>query len=133
MQQIVKNPNFTAAIARFNQEVGTNFDFFDMYRVLDNAECMKHQNQDILPILKEEGETGRAFQAIKVIEGYAKLFYNEEQLRATATGFFNHTVSNIKAVTRDKTGVQWVFYSAHDTTVMNMLSRMNMASARCVY
>lgn len=61
------------------------------------------------------------------------MFYNEDQLRATATGFFNQTVHNMKKVTNDKSGVQWIFYSAHDTSVMNFISRFGLTSVRCIY
>lgn len=29
--------------------------------------------------------------------------------------------------------VQWVVYSAHDTTVANMLAAMNLTNAACIY
>ena len=71
--------------------------------------------------------------AIYTMEGYIKLFYNEDQLRATATGYFNETVHNFKKVIKDPSGVQWAFYSAHDTSVMNFISRLGLTSAKCIY
>lgn len=67
------------------------------------------------------------------MEGYIKLFYNEDQLRATATGYFNETVHNFKKVIKDPSGVQWAFYSVHDTSVMNFISRLGLTSAKCIY
>ena len=64
---------------------------------------------------------------------YIKLFFTEEQISATTTGFFNDTVNNIKRVVADQSGIQWAFYSAHDTTVGAFLARLGMAGARCIY
>jgi hypothetical protein len=47
-------------------------------------------------------------------------------------GFFEATLYNInRALT--KKDVQWVVYSAHDTTVGNMLAAMNMTNVACIY
>jgi hypothetical protein len=36
-------------------------------------------------------------------------------------------------VTADQSGVQWAFYSAHDTTVGNFLARLNLTNVACIY
>jgi hypothetical protein len=89
--------------------------------------------KDPLPIFQKNSPYRVELDKIYAIEGYLKLFYTEDQLRATATGFYNATVNNFKNVIRDKSGVQWVFYSAHDTTVMNFISRLGLTSAECIY
>lgn len=61
------------------------------------------------------------------------MFYSEKQKRAVTTGYFNTTVNNFKKVTKDQNGVQWAFYSAHDTTVMAFLSRLGLTSVNCIY
>ena len=40
---------------------------------------------------------------------------------------------NFKKVTKDHSGVQWAFYSAHDTSIMNFISRLGLTSAKCIY
>ena len=62
-----------------------------------------------------------------------RLFHTEEQLRPISTPFFNQTITHIKRVTKDQEGVQWVFYSAHDTTIQTILARMGLASVECIY
>ena len=61
------------------------------------------------------------------------MFYTETQLRATSTGYFNETVNQFKRVTASQDGVQWAFYSAHDTTVMNFITRLGLTSVDCIY
>lgn len=40
---------------------------------------------------------------------------------------------DFKRIEKDTSGVQWVFYSAHDTTIANYLSRLNMTNADCLF
>jgi len=94
---------------------------------------MIYLGKEPLPIFRENSEYRVELDKIFAIEAYTKLFYAEDQLRATATGFFNATVNNFKNIINDKSGAQWVFYSAHDTSVMNFLSRLGLASAECIY
>ena len=94
---------------------------------------MKHLDIEPLPIFRRENQTFKDLQAIYILDAYIKMFYTEQQLSATATGYFNETVNNFKKVVKDQTGVQWAFYSAHDTTIMNFLSRLGLANAQCIY
>ena len=64
---------------------------------------------------------------------YIDLFSNPKQIKATATGFFNQTVNNMKSIIKDIRGVQWNIYSAHDTTVGNMLAALNLTNIDCIY
>lgn len=64
---------------------------------------------------------------------YINLYANPKQIRATATGFFNQTVLNMKSILSNSEAVQWNIYSAHDTTVGNMLAALNLASVDCIY
>lgn len=65
---------------------------------------------------------------------YINLFYNHNQLqiRTTSSGFFEATLANIDRAIK-KRDVQWVIYSAHDTTMGNMLAAMNLTSVDCIY
>ncbi len=58
------------------------------------------------------------------------LFYTPTQISATISSFFNHTLSNFK--NSNKGGYKMVFYSAHDTTVMNLLVALNLTNFACV-
>lgn len=33
----------------------------------------------------------------------------------------------------DQSGIQWAFYSAHDTTVSGFLASLGLTSAKCIY
>jgi hypothetical protein len=68
-----------------------------------------------------------------VLDMYMKLYYQEQQLTSTSTGYFNETYYHFKRITKDTSGVQWAFYSAHDTTVGNFLARMNLTNVDCIY
>lgn len=64
---------------------------------------------------------------------YMTLYSNAKQIRATATGFFNQTIHNIQNIILNKEAVQWNIYSAHDTTVGNMLAALNLTNVECIY
>lgn len=85
------------------------------------------------PIWNTTGATKNALDAIYVLDMYLKMYLTEQQLAATATGYFNETYNHFKRVTADQTGVQWAFYSAHDTTVGNFLARLNLTNPACIY
>lgn len=63
---------------------------------------------------------------------YINLFYNPLQIRTTSSNFFKHTLHNMDRAAKNK-DVQWIIYSAHDTTVANMLAGMNMTNVACIY
>ena len=67
------------------------------------------------------------------LETYFTLFYQEKQAAVTSTGYFNETYNHFKRVTKDQSGVQWAFYSAHDSTIVNYLARLNLSNAHCIY
>jgi hypothetical protein len=95
---------------------------------------MKYQRQSgILPVFTENSDDTRALNAIYRMETYISLFYTEEQLKIVSTGYFNETVNQFKRVTANQEGVQWAFYSAHDTTVANFLARLGLTSVKCIY
>lgn len=133
VKKIVGNSNFSSALAAVNKALDTNITFFDAYKYYDNAECMIHLGMEPKPIYRRNNQTLQDLTTMYVLDGYIKLFYNEDQLRAISTGYFNETVRNFKKVTKDASGVQWAFYSAHDTTVMNFLARLGLTSAKCIY
>jgi len=64
---------------------------------------------------------------------YINLYANPKQISATSTGFFNETVNNIKKIISNKEATQWNIYSAHDTTVGNMLAALNLTNVECIY
>ena len=65
---------------------------------------------------------------VYVLEMYITLYSNPKQIRATATGFFNETIHNIRKSILNKNEVRWNIYSAHDTTVGNMLAALNLTN-----
>ena len=133
-QKIVNHPDFVDAVEKVNIALKTSgLTFFDLYKYIDNAYCMVYLGKTPLPIFAETSAIRQALDSMYVLDGFIKLFYNEAQLRATATAFFNQTVHNFKKVIADKSGVQWVFLSAHDTSVMNFISRLGLTSAKCIY
>lgn len=128
------NPNFISSIAQLNLELGgTSLTFLKVYEFHDNAQCMIHMGKEVLPVFTKGNPAKADLDTISTIANYVAWFYGENQLRAITTGYFNETVNNFKKVTSSKEGVQWAFYSAHDTTVMAFISRMGLASAKCVY
>lgn len=74
----------------------------------------------------------RELEYIYTLDLYINLFYNPLQLKTTSSGFFEATLANIDRAIK-KRDIQWVIYSAHDTTVGNMLAAMNMTNAACIY
>lgn len=84
-----------------------------------------------LPIFTDP-KYARDLAYIYTLDLYINLFYSDIQIRTTASGFFEATLANINRVI-SKRDVQWVIYSAHDTTVANMLAAMNMTNAACIY
>lgn len=67
-----------------------------------------------------------------ILDLFINLFYSEKQIKTTSSGFFQATINNIKKAIVDKK-TQWVIYSAHDTTVGNMLAALNFTNTACIY
>ena len=86
-----------------------------------------------LPIFSDP-KYARDLAYMYVLDMYINLYYNENplQVRTTANGFFQATLANIDNAIKNR-DTQWVIYSAHDTTVGNMLAAMNMTSVACIY
>jgi len=67
-----------------------------------------------------------------LLKYYIGFFYTQTQIKASATGIFNATIQNIKNI-KNPRAPQWIYYSAHDLTVMNMFAAMNVSNTNCVY
>jgi hypothetical protein len=67
-----------------------------------------------------------------MLDIFINLFYTENQIRTTSYGFFKATLGNINRALTIK-DVQWVIYSAHDSTVNNILAALNMTNVDCIY
>ena len=80
----------------------------------------------------EDQRYSRALEYIYTLDLYINLFYTDMQRKTTASGFFKNTIANIKRA-KELRDVQWVIYSAHDTTVGNMLAAMNMTNVDCIF
>ena len=117
----------------FEKQVGHKVDFWDMYHYLDSAFCEKYAGRKILPVLEDNTEHRKTYDFIFMFDMINKLFSQEAQLRATSTGFFNRTMHDFKRIEKNTAGVQWVLYSAHDTTIGNFISRLNMTNVDCLY
>ena len=63
---------------------------------------------------------------------YINLFYSEKQIRTTSSNFLKHTVHNMNRALHHR-DVQWIIYSAHDTTVANILAALNLTNVACIY
>lgn len=68
-----------------------------------------------------------------VFDLYANLFLTDLQINTTITPFLNHTINNMRSIMRDSTRERLIIYSAHDTTVGNVLAGLRLASAECVW
>jgi hypothetical protein len=77
--------------------------------------------------------TNLIIEYIQTLELYSNLYSNQQQIRATATGFLNETVKNMIQIMKNQSTVQWNLYSAHDTTVGNILAALNMTNLECIY
>ena len=58
------------------------------------------------------------------------LYYQPKQISATISSFINHTMSNWHKSNHG--GYKMVFYSAHDTTVLNLLVALNLTNIPCI-
>lgn len=94
---------------------------------------MRYDGRTIKSIWTDNTEVKRGLDVIYVMDLYMKMFNTEQQLATTATGYFNETYHNFKRVTADQSGVQWAFYSAHDTTVGNFMARLNLTNPKCIF
>ena len=89
-QEIVNHPDFVDAVAKVNVALKTTgLTFFDLYKFIDNAYCMVYLGRNPNPIFSPTSEIRRALDFINTVDGYIKLFYNEAQLSAISTGYFN--------------------------------------------
>lgn len=68
-----------------------------------------------------------------VFDLYANLFLTDLQINTTVTPFLNHTVNNMRNIMKDPTREKLIIYSAHDTTVGNVLAGLRLTSANCVW
>ena len=85
------------------------------------------------PIFTTPGDTLQDLTTISTLSMYMRYYYQKDQLRATATGYFNETKHNFMRITKSREGVQWAFYSAHDTSVMNYITQMGLTNVDCIY
>jgi hypothetical protein len=94
---------------------------------------MSYEGRQVNPIWTTQNATKNALDAMYNMQMYSDLFNQEKQLAVTSTGYFNETYKHFKRVTADQSGVQWAFYSAHDTTVGNFIARLNLTNPSCIY
>lgn len=120
-----------SAINALSKALNKTVTFQDVGRYYDNYETTLYLGRPTLPIFDQE-PYARTYAYIYTMDLYINLFYTEMQRRTTSSGFFNQTIFNIKRAIRSK-DVQWVIYSAHDTTVGNMLAAMNMTNVECIF
>ncbi len=64
---------------------------------------------------------------------YLQLFYQDIQINATATPFLQASLYNMKNIINgNNQAPRIVLYSAHDTTVANILSALRLTSGKCI-
>jgi hypothetical protein len=129
----MEDPAFQPAIAEVSAALKLNLTFQSVSRYYDRYICMFYEGRNVNPVWTTPGPTKNALDTIWAISPYLNSFFTEQQLSATATGYFNETYNHFKRVVADQSGVQWAFYSAHDTTVGNFLARLNLTSPKCIY
>ena len=129
----MNHPNFTNALGALGQALKKNVTFFDIERYYDSAICLIYLSKTPLHVFTAGDDVALALEKMYTLLANMRFFYNEQQLRATATGYFNETVNHFKRVTKNQDGVQWSFYSAHDVTLQNYLARMGLSSVNCIY
>lgn len=61
------------------------------------------------------------------------LFYQEVQINATITPFLNQTLNNMRNILKNPDKERLIIYSAHDTTVANVLAALRLTSAECIW
>lgn len=107
--------------------------FEESVKFYDNFETTMYLGRPTLDIFKDPNYA-RDLTYMYVMDLYINLYYshNPIQVRTTSSGFFEATLSNIDNAIK-KRDIQWVIYSAHDTTVGNMLAAMNMTNIDCIY
>ena len=105
----------------------------DAVKFYDNFKTTLYLGRPTLPIFSDP-KYARDLTYLYVFDLYVNLYYspNSIQVRTTSSGFFEATLANIERAVK-KRDVQWVIYSAHDTTVGNMLAAMNMTNVECIY
>ena len=138
---IIGNANFTEAIQNLSSVIGRKITFWQAPAYYDNYECATYmgRNSTIISTFKNETYI-RALcifihnpDYVYTVQMYISLYSDQKQIRATATGFFNETIHNIKKRIMNKDEVRWNMYSAHDTTVGNMLAALNLTNPECIY
>ena len=64
---------------------------------------------------------------------YIDYFYSPRQRQVGASGFFDHTLENMKKVINNtQDSEQLIVYSAHDTTVSAVISALNLTNVDCI-
>ena len=119
------------AIDALSRSLNKTATFESAGRYYDNFECALYLGRPTLPVFKDP-KYEEPLKYIYILGLYINLFYTDIQRRTTASGFFNQTIQNINRAKNLK-DVQWVIYSAHDTTVGNMLAAMNMTNVECIF
>jgi hypothetical protein len=89
VKAIISDPSFQEAIAKVNAALKTNLTFWDIYKFYDNAVCMTYEGRTVNPVWSSAGPTKSALDAIYVLDMYLKMYFTEQQLATTATGYFN--------------------------------------------
>ena len=61
------------------------------------------------------------------------IFYSPDQITVTTTRFFTNIKDNILAAIQNTSSYRLRLYSAHDVTLMNLLTGFNLSNAELVY
>lgn len=133
MIAITKDPSFQKAIAAVAKVLKTNVTFREVARHCSIAICLHYEGRAVDPIWINPSPTKAAIDAIRALDMYISFYYQEKQIKISASGYFEETNRHFKRVTKDQSGVQWAFYSAHDGTVGNYLAALGMTSVQCIY
>lgn len=104
-----------------------------LFRYYDNYISLLYDGRRVDSIWTTPGPTKDALEVLFALDFNIKYYYTEQQLSATTTGYFNETYHHFKRIQTDQSGVQWAFYSAHDTTIGSLIARLNLTNVPCIY
>lgn len=88
MIKIIHNPSFQKALAAVSNVLKTNITFREVSRHYSSAISLHYEGIAVDPIWINPSPTKSALDAIKTLQMYINFFYQEKQIRVTATGYF---------------------------------------------
>jgi hypothetical protein len=97
---MLNNPAFLNALGSL--EISLNLPkntitLSNFYKYYDNLICMKYLGKDVPELIVTPSESKRALDALQSLNAVITFYFNDKQIRASSTGFFQQTIKNIKS------------------------------------